>query len=199
MRRAHRPILRLPVIGSHHRGRSRAALIVTGAVILGLSLLGGVGRASMSGSSTDSDLGRLDADNSLTVGQCVADDEFGQGAPEPIDCSNSIATMELASRGGANADCPDGKGRDDTDYTTLFWEDATMCFAANLIERNCYAVNMESTSEAPFIFEACNDPRATIKVVQRFDGTTDAAQCPTGTKPIAYPQPARLYCIEPAR
>lgn len=25
MRRAHRPILRLPVIGSHHRGRSRAA------------------------------------------------------------------------------------------------------------------------------------------------------------------------------
>jgi hypothetical protein len=178
-------------------------LIVTGAVILGLSLLGGVVRAAessnMSGSSTDSDLGRLDADNSLTVGQCVADDEFGQGAPEPIDCSNSIATMELASRGGANADCPDGKGRDDTDYTTLFWEDATMCFAANLIERNCYAVNMENTSEAPFIFEACNDPRATIKVVQRFDGTTDAAQCPTGTKPIAYPQPARLYCIEPAR
>jgi hypothetical protein len=29
---------------------------------------------------------------------------------------------------------------------------------------------MESTSEAPFIFQSCNDPRATINVVQRFDG-----------------------------
>jgi hypothetical protein len=77
-------------------------LIVTGAVILGLSLLGGVVRAAessnMSGSSTDSDLGHLSPANSLTVGQCVADDEFGQGAPEPIDCSNLIATMELAFR-----------------------------------------------------------------------------------------------------
>ena len=88
-------------------------LIVTGVVILGLSLLGGVVRAaessSMSGSSTDSDLGQPSPAKSLTVGQCVADDEFGQGALEPIDCSNLIATMELASQGGANADCPDEK------------------------------------------------------------------------------------------
>jgi hypothetical protein len=106
--------------------------------------------------------------------------------------------MELASRGGANANCPDGKGRDDTDYTTLFWDNATMCFAANLLEANCYVVNTTDTSEAPFIAEGCNDQRATIKVIQRFEGTTDVARCPTGTKPISYPQPARLYCIEPA-
>src|SRR5215218_10453109 len=93
-------------------------LIVAGAVILGLSLLGGLARTGqssrMSENSTDRGHGRLE-DQSLMIGQCVADDEFGQrAAPSPVDCNDLIATMELASRGGADADCPDGKGRDDT-------------------------------------------------------------------------------------
>jgi hypothetical protein len=107
--------------------------------------------------------------------------------------------MELVSRGGADADCPDGKGRKDTDYTTLFWDDATMCFAASLQTGNCYAVNTADPSESPFTHEDCDDPRANIKVVKRFDGTTDKTRCPSGTKSVAYKQPARLYCLEPAR
>jgi hypothetical protein len=106
--------------------------------------------------------------------------------------------MELVSRGGADANCPDGKGHKETDYSTLFWDDATMCFAANLQGGYCYAVNSTDPSESPFTLELCRDPRATVKVVQRLDGDTDAAQCSPGTKPVSYKQPARLYCLEPA-
>lgn len=40
-----------------------------------------------------------------------------------------------------------------------------------------YAVNTADPSESPFTHEDCDDPRAAVKVVQRFDGTTDASQC----------------------
>jgi len=37
-----------------------------------------------------------------------------------------------------------------------------------------------------------------VKVVERVDGTTDDGRCPSGTKPVSYVEPARLYCLEPA-
>jgi hypothetical protein len=180
------------------------ALIVTGAVILGFSLIGGVARVAQSsdessGSSTSGTLPRLDSAPNLTVGQCVADSDFAKRGPKPTDCRDASAVMELVSRGGGNANCPDGKGHADTDYTTLFWDNATMCFAANFLEDHCYAVNTADPSESPFTHEDCDDPRAAVKVVQRIDGTTDAAQCSAGTKPIAYKQPARLYCLKPVQ
>lgn len=149
-------------------------------------------------SSDGSTVGHLDSTNTLTIGQCVADSDFGKGAPVPTDCDDPSAVMELVSRGGANANCPDGKGHEDTDYTTLFWDNATMCFAANLRGGYCYAVSTTDPSESPFTLELCSDPRAAVKVVQRLDGTTDAAECSPGTKPISYKQPARLYCLESA-
>jgi hypothetical protein len=172
-------------------------------VILLLSLLGGIVRAAgstdrSSGSSSDSNLPRLDPTDGLIVGQCISAGDFAMGDPKPTECSNPSAVLELVSRGGANAPCPDGKSRDDTDYTTMFWDNATMCFAANFIEGDCYAVNTVNPSESPFTHEDCADSQALIKVVQRVDGTTDTAQCAPGTKPISYPHPARLYCIEAA-
>jgi len=107
--------------------------------------------------------------------------------------------MALVCRGGANANCPDGKGHDTTDYTSLFWDNGIMCFAANFLEGKCYVVNMTDPSTSPFTREDCNDPGAKVKVVQRFDGSTDTTQCAPGTKPIAYKQPARLYCLEPVQ
>jgi hypothetical protein len=180
------------------------AMIVTGAVTLGLSLLGGVVRAAepsdeSSGSSTSTKLPRLDSASTLSIGQCVGEKDFANRDPKPTDCQNPSAVMELVSRGGANANCPDGKGHAETDYTTLFWDNATLCFAANFVEGDCYAVNSDDSSKPPFTHEDCDDPNAQVKVVQRVDGTTDAAQCSTGTKPIAYPHPARLYCLEPAQ
>jgi hypothetical protein len=129
----------------------------------------------------------------------VGEKDFANRDPKPTDCQNPSAVMELVARGGANADRPDGKGRDDTDYTTPFWDNATMCFAANFMEGDCYAVNTDNSSEPPFTHEDCDDRDAQVKVVQRVDGTTDAAQCSSGTKPISYPHPARLYCLEPAQ
>jgi len=173
--------------------------MITGAVILGLSLVGGVVRAADSSeASSGRQPGHLDPAPTLSIGQCVADSDFANRDPKPTDCSNPSAVMELVSRGGANADCPDGRGRDDTDYATLFWDNETMCFAANLQGGYCYAVNTTDPSESPFTLELCSDPRATVKVVQRLDGTTDAAQCPSRTKPVSYKQPARLYCLKPA-
>jgi hypothetical protein len=175
-------------------------LMITGAVILGLSLVGGVVRAADSSeASSGRKPGHLDSAPTLSIGQCVADSDFAKREPKPTDCNNPSAVMELVSRGGANADCPDGKGHAETDYTTLFWDDATMCFAASLQENHCYAVNMADPSESPFTHEDCDDPRANIEVVQRLDGTTDAAKCSPGTKPVSYKQPARLYCFKAAK
>ena len=91
---------------------------------------------------------------------------------------------------------PDGNGHEDTDNTTLFWDNATMCFVANFLEDQCYAVNTADPSESPFTHEDCDDPRAAVKAVHRFDGTTDTSQCSPGTKPISYKQPARLFCLK---
>jgi len=181
------------------------ALIVTGAVILGMSVVGGVVRAAESSGESSSSSNRttppsLDsAAPVLKLGQCVGEKDFADRDPKPMDCQNPSAVMELVSVRGGNADCPDGKGRDDTVYTTLFWDDATMCFAANFVEGDCYAVTTDTSSESPFTHEECDDPRATVKVVQRFDVATDVAQCSPGTKPVSYPYPARLYCLEPAQ
>lgn len=104
--------------------------------------------------------------------------------------------MEVVSVGGANASCPDGKGRTDTDYTTLFWNDATICFAANLVEGDCYSVDTSSEGMgSPFSREDCADASAQVRVIQRFDGTASPALCDAGTNPIAYVQIARLYCL----
>ena len=181
-------------------------LMITGAVILGFSLIGGVLRvaessdASSSRSPDGSDSpGHIGSAKALKIGQCVADSDFAKREPKPTDCNNPSAVMELVSRGGANANCPDGKGHAETDYTTLFWDDATMCFAASLQEHHCYAVNMADPSESPFTHEDCDDPRADIEVVQRLEGITDPTQCSPGTKPVSYKQPARLYCLKAAK
>ena len=163
-------------------------LIIAGAVLLVLSLLGVVGRAGLSANSA----------RALNVGDCVAESDFGERNAKPTSCSDPEAVMELASRGGADADCPDGKGRKDTDYTTLFWDDGTLCFAANFIEGNCYATHTTLTSGPPFTLEDCGGSGAVVEVVERIDGTTDDGRCPSGTKPVSYVEPARLYCLQPA-
>ena len=37
-----------------------------------------------------------------------------------------------------------------------------------------------------------------MKVVERIDGDADPTRCREGTVPLAYPKPARLYCLEKA-
>ena len=37
-----------------------------------------------------------------------------------------------------------------------------------------------------------------VKVRERIDGEMDECLCPTDTTPLAYSDPARLYCLEKA-
>jgi hypothetical protein len=178
------------------------ALIVTGAVIFGVSLIGGLVRVAetrdgSSDSSTNATLPRLDAAPTLKLGQCVADSDFAERDPKPTDCDNPSAVMELVSRGGANANCPDGKCRDDTAYTTLFWEDATMCFAANFVEGDCYAMHTDDASESPFTHET-----APIHVLKsRLSSASMAPPTPHVARPAQsqFPILIPLACIASIR
>lgn len=191
-------------------------LIVAGSVIVVLSMIGGVVRVAgmsqdlassprPSASSAPSvprfpipTTRRPAPTGGLVIGDCVVDSDFGGRNPKPTNCSDPRAVMELVSKGAANAPCPDGKRRNESAYTTVFWADATMCFAANFVEGDCYSVNTVDPSKSPFKFESCGSRDAQIKVAQRVDGTTDPTACRPGLKPISYPQPARLYCLQPA-
>ena len=75
-------------------------LIIAGTVLLVLSLLGIVGRAGLQANSA----------GALDVGDCVTESDFGERDAKPASCGDPAAVMELVSRGGRDADCPDGKG-----------------------------------------------------------------------------------------
>jgi hypothetical protein len=47
-----------------------------------------------------------------------------------------------------------------------------------------------------FVANSCDSSMPGIKVVKRVDGSTDTTLCPTETKAVSYPSPARLYCLE---
>ena len=179
--------------------RRGTGLIVTGAVVLVLGLAA-VGVRDVGSSSNDSPSrpGRSDAAGRVAVGDYVTADDIATRSPRPVDCDDPTAMMEVVYKGGGHADCPDGKAGNETDYTTLVWDDATLCFAANFREGQCYSVNTADTSDAPFRRRACDSPDADVKVVQRFDGTADKGRCPSRSNPIAYVELARVFCLEPA-
>lgn len=171
--------------------RRGTALIVTGAVILVLGLAGAAPR--MVGSSGDGSTG-----SGVAVGDCVTADDYAEGTLKPVDCGKPTAVMEVASEGGPDATCPDGKARSETAYASLVWDDATVCFAPNFIEGNCYAVNTTDTSDSPLRLRICGGSDAQIEVVQRFDGASDTRLCPPDTNPVSVLKPARVVCLAPA-
>lgn len=179
--------------------KSATTLITIGAVLLtlgGLGILGNVsrvlsehGRASpTTGQSSPSTAG-------AEIGQCFTEFELGMGSlNQPTDCAASVATYELAAKGGPTTTCPDGK-RDDSVYSRLTNESHTLCFAANLQQGQCY-LRTEERKTATWTPIDCTEARfARFKVDKRVDGSTDKTQCPRGTRANAYPQPPRLYCV----
>lgn len=168
--------------------RRGTALIITGAVILVLGLAGAALRTVGSSGSSGDD---------VAVGDCVTADDYAKGTLKPVDCGKPVAVLEVASRGGPDATCPDGKARSETAYASLVSDDATVCFAANFIENNCYAVNTTDTSDAPLRLRTCGTSGAQIEAVQRFDGTTDTRLCPPDTNPVSVVEPARVVCLSP--
>ena len=173
----------------HPGGSSGTALIVVGSILLGFGVLGILSQAGDAASRT----GR--SAHSANVGQCVSAFTVRKNnlSPNPQDCTNPDSTLEVASTGDGSMKCPDGK-REGSAYTILFDGTTTLCLMVNLQQSQCYSVSGETT-DPTFVGTSCESSLPGIKVVKRIDGSTDAALCPSGTKPISYPSPARLYCL----
>lgn len=179
--------------------KSGTALIIIGIVLLALGALGILGQMA----DVTSNHGRASRTTGQSspstagpeIGQCFSEFEVGMGSlNRPTDCADSVATYELAAKGGPATTCPDGK-RDDSVYSRLTNESHTLCFAANLQQGQCY-LRTDERKTATWTPVDCTETRfARFKVVQRVDGSTDKTQCPPGTRANAYPKPARLYCL----
>lgn len=172
------------------RGSRGTALIIVGSILLAfgvLAILSQLGNAaSRVGHSA----------RSANVGECVGASSGRDHNlhPPPQDCDKPDSTLEVVTRGGSSATCPDGK-RKGSDYSVIFDGTTTLCLILNLKQGQCYSVS--GTNDDPtFIASACDDSPTGIRVVRRIDGSTDAALCPEETKPISYQTPARLYCLE---
>ena len=135
---------------------------------------------------------------SANVGQCIAETNMRENNSTPApaqDCDQPDSIFEVAAKGdGPAAVCPDGK-REDSLYAYLFDGTTTLCLMLNLKQGHCYTAS--GTAENPqFDAADCNGSATVIRVAKRVDGSGDVALCPAGTKPISYPTPARLYCLE---
>jgi hypothetical protein len=165
-------------------------LIVVGSVLIAFGTLGVLGQLGKATSRTGH------ANRSANVGQCVAaftmrDNNF---SPAPQDCSKPDSTLEVAAKGGSSATCPDGQ-REGSDYSILSDGTTTLCLMLNLKQDQCYSMS-GGAKDPTFVATSCDSSSPGIRVDKRVDGSTDASLCPSETKPVSYPSPARLYCLE---
>jgi hypothetical protein len=171
-------------------GSSGTALIVVGSILLGLGVLGILGGAANVVSQ------HRGSAQSADVGQCVGAFAMQHNdlSPKPQDCDKPSSTWEVAAKGDRSANCPDGK-REDSDYAVLFDGTTTLCLLLNLKQDQCYTM-AGGAKDPAFVANSCDSSMPGIKVVKRVDGSTDTTLCPTETKAVSYPSPARLYCLE---
>ncbi len=177
--------------------KSGTAMIVIGVVLLVLGLLGLAGRMASRTSESSSGSGSTRSGSSggdLAVGGCITGDQYAKADMNltAVSCSGAGAIYELASKGGGSGTCPDGK-RDDSHYAVLMNESRIYCFILNVDEGECFDVNEASKRVTPV---ECSDPNAVTKIVKRVDGSTDTAVCSSHAKAVAFPEPARVYCVE---
>jgi hypothetical protein len=167
-------------------------LIIVGAVLLTLGALGIV--ASLVRPNNRS---LYDIDKSMRVGQCIDQNAFlarSFSSRPDNDCANPANTYELAFKGGPSANCPDGK-RDHSVYNRYTDDTTILCFALNLKQGRCYQLTNGAENLTMGVGD-CSEPQPSQdRVDQRIDGSTDTTRCPPGDKAIAYPIPARVYCL----
>lgn len=184
-------------------GKSATTLIIIGALLLtlgGVGILGKIAGIAARNVERPHGAGLLPTDTSMRVGECISQiDYLGRffGSRPGNDCANGFDTYELAFKGGPSASCPDGK-REHSVYDRYTDESTILCFALNLKQGECYQMDHEGDDLTMSLGECSDTKSPQVRVVQRIDGSTDKAQCPGGTKAIAYPVPARVYCLEKA-
>jgi hypothetical protein len=166
-------------------------LVILGAVLLTLGALGIAGSLVRPNKRS-----LFDTDKSMRVGQCIDQNAFlarSFSSSPNNDCANPANTYELAFQGGPSASCPDGK-RGHSVYNRYTDDTTLLCFALNLKQGRCYQLTngAENLTMRP---GDCSEQPLLTRVVQRIDGSTDTTRCPPGDKAIAYPVPARVYCL----
>lgn len=171
------------------RASSGTALIVIGSILLGFGVLGFIGNASHVLQQVER------SESSANVGQCIAQSNMraNNTTPAPAqDCAKPDSIFEVAAKADGHATCPDGKLQDSL-YAYLFDGTTTLCLMLNFKQGQCYTAS--GTAE-DLKFSAADCDGSVVRVAKRVDGSSDVALCPAGTKPISYPTPARLYCLE---
>lgn len=127
----------------------------------------------------------------LAIGDCLTN-AILTDKPDwrPSSCSNPDAVLQYAANTDSKGDCPDGK-RNDSSYLSAEHNGVRMCFAANLLQGQCYASEHDDKTVRQ---TSCTS--GTVRVVKRIDGSTNASACPKRTRALTYTQPKRTYCTE---
>lgn len=180
-------------------------MIVTGTILLVLTLLLVIGQAARLGmnastrdgsSSTSSGPtpGGTAGSHALAVGDCITDAQYETRAmyPDPTPCSDPDAIFKLAYRTDSPraAKCPDG-ALVGSKYVVLVSDSHLYCFALNATVGQCFAVD---PVDGNFHSASCTDPRANAKVDQIIEGQTELSACPAGPSGSAVPEPPRVIC-----
>lgn len=141
-------------------------------------------------------------DPGLAVGECVSSEDYAALNLRPTSCADIDAVYQYAGE-AEQGKCPDGERVEDGVY---FYLEKTnkdqLCFALNLRQSECYLMDLSAKT---MTHEACatapsqaSSTTGALKVRERIDGEVDESHCPTDTTPLAYTDPARLYCLEKA-
>lgn len=175
-------------------GRSGTALIVIGCALLTLGVVGIAANLVRPRFWSP-----FDTDMSMRVGECIDQNAFfvrSFGGSLHNDCANPANTYELAFKGGSAATCPDGK-RDHSVYDRFTDDYTILCFALNLKQGQCYQLTNGDDSLTMRLSDCGEHRPSQVRVVQSIDGSADKSRCPPGNRAIAYPSPARVYCLSP--
>lgn len=170
---------------------------IVGVVML-LALVGGISNVVRKGLHGPTAFG-----GGLKSGQCVTAADYEKFHFTSTNCESADAVYELAGETSKGL-CPDGKLPQDGPYffATSNQDDpkaATLCFALNLHEGACYALDLTGKSirtiecaQAPAI---ANSHTGVFKVAQRLDGSVDETACVTAAKAMVFTSPQRVYCL----
>ncbi|MEC3952928.1 hypothetical protein VMT65_07795 [Nocardia sp. CDC153] len=163
---------------------------VAGVLILALGLLASVTKSNTAPAAHEPE---------LAVGNCVTSKDYRAaqiGKIHPTSCEDHAAVYELAASVTNGATCPDGKLRD-AGYFVLTEGNHSLCFAPNVRVGDCYSMQADVNQITPIDCAAKGGPGITVQIGGRFDGSTDANQCPIPAGATVTPQPARVVCWQP--
>jgi hypothetical protein len=171
-------------------GNSGTGLIISGVVLLVLGALGILGQLA---NVTSKQAGG----SYLRVGDCIRESDYAANhfdSQPNRGCTDPEATYEVAFKGGASDTCPDGK-QEHSIYQRASNHSTTLCFIINLQQGRCYQMIRDGAAVSLRPDDCSVSHAVQVRVTQRIDGSTDKTQCAPGQRGVAYPVPARIYCL----